>query len=82
MNHYKGLTASAHRRMISSHYQNPEIASQFTPDEIEDFKYGGVPERFTWHHHQDLTTMQEVNKEIHRRFRYMGGMSVTKKLQD
>ncbi|WP_348981323.1 HNH endonuclease [Bacillus sp. DNRA2] len=36
----------------------------------------------TWHHHQDLKTMQEVNKEIHRRFRHMGGMSLTKKLKD
>ncbi|AZV69417.1 hypothetical protein DT426_16090 [Bacillus cereus] len=36
----------------------------------------------TWHHHQDLTTMQEVSKEIHRRFRHMGGMSLAKKLKD
>lgn len=36
----------------------------------------------TWHHHQDLATMQEVNKEIHRRFRHMGGMSLAKKLKD
>ncbi|MDY0943333.1 HNH endonuclease [Priestia megaterium] len=36
----------------------------------------------TWHHHQDLTTMQEVNKEMHRRFRHMGGMSLARKLKD
>ncbi|KYZ66647.1 hypothetical protein A3782_22330 [Bacillus sp. GZT] len=36
----------------------------------------------TWHHHQDLTTMQEVSKEMHRRFRHMGGMSLAKKLKD
>ena len=36
----------------------------------------------TWHHHQDLTTMQEVNKEMHRRFRHMGGMSLAKRLKD
>nr|WP_237072069.1 HNH endonuclease [Priestia flexa] len=33
----------------------------------------------TWHHHQDLTTMQEIDKEMHRRFRHMGGMSLSKK---
>ncbi|XKK36798.1 HNH endonuclease [Bacillus sp. A17A.1] len=26
--------------------------------------------------------MQEVSKEIHRRFRHMGGMSLAKKLKD
>ncbi|KIV73186.1 Putative toxin component near putative ESAT-related protein, repetitive [Bacillus mycoides] len=36
----------------------------------------------TWHHHQDLTTMQEVNKKMHRRFTHMGGMSLSKKLKD
>ncbi|MED3725803.1 pre-toxin TG domain-containing protein [Priestia filamentosa] len=36
----------------------------------------------TWHHHQDLTTMQEINKEMHRRFRHMGGMSLARKLKD
>nr|WP_246861233.1 HNH endonuclease [Bacillus sp. REN3] len=35
----------------------------------------------TWHHYQDLTTMQEINKEMHRRFRHMGGMSLTKKIK-
>ncbi|MGG3233527.1 HNH endonuclease [Priestia flexa] len=33
----------------------------------------------TWHHHQGLTTMQEIDKEMHRRFRHMGGMSLSKK---
>jgi hypothetical protein len=36
----------------------------------------------TWHHHEDLTTMQEVNKEMHRRFRHKGGMSLAKKSID
>lgn len=36
----------------------------------------------TWHHHQDLTTMQEVNKRIHRRFTHMGGMSLAKRINE
>jgi hypothetical protein len=36
----------------------------------------------TWHHHQDLTTMQEINKELHRRFTHMGGMSLAKKSKE
>lgn len=33
----------------------------------------------TWHHHQDGTTMQEVNKKLHRRFTHIGGMSDVRK---
>ncbi|NJN38871.1 MAG: cytoplasmic protein [Acaryochloridaceae cyanobacterium CSU_3_4] len=38
---------------------------------------GGVkPENTTWHHHQDGTTMQAVDREIHRRFTHQGGVSI------
>ncbi|UOY92402.1 WXG100 family type VII secretion target [Ectobacillus sp. JY-23] len=56
--------------------QNPEIASLFTPDEIEDFKYGDVPERFTWHHHQDFGRMQLVDYETHRKTGHTGGYHI------
>lgn len=32
----------------------------------------------TWHHHQDGTTMQELDRELHRRFTHKGGMSSSK----
>ena len=33
----------------------------------------------TWHHHQDETTMQEMDRILHSRFTHRGGMSKTKK---
>ncbi|WP_193385096.1 HNH endonuclease, partial [Rhodanobacter spathiphylli] len=30
----------------------------------------------TWHHHQNGTTMEEVNKIIHSRFTHRGGVSI------
>ena len=33
----------------------------------------------TWHHHQNLTTMQEVPREIHARFTHYGARSIIKK---
>lgn len=33
----------------------------------------------TWHHHQDGTTMQEINAKLHSRFTHVGGMSKVKK---
>ena len=29
----------------------------------------------TWHHHEDLKTLQEVNKSIHAEFTHRGGVS-------
>lgn len=37
-----------------------------------------LPEN-TWHHHQNGTTMQEVNSDIHSRFTHRGGVSAKKK---
>lgn len=33
----------------------------------------------TWHHHQNLTTMQEVPRELHARFTHYGARSIIKK---
>lgn len=33
----------------------------------------------TWHHHQDGTTLQEINKEIHKAYTHRGGMSLKRK---
>ncbi|PLR78368.1 hypothetical protein CU633_06050 [Bacillus sp. V3-13] len=43
---------------------------------------GPKSDKNTWHHHEDLTTMQEINKELHRRFRHKGGMSLARKSED
>ncbi|MFD1901153.1 HNH endonuclease [Enterococcus termitis] len=33
----------------------------------------------TWHHHQDLETLQEVDKAIHKEFTHKGGMALKKR---
>ncbi|MED0679986.1 HNH endonuclease [Aneurinibacillus thermoaerophilus] len=40
---------------------------------------GPKSNKSTWHHHQDGQTMQEVDKELHDRFRHRGGMSLSRK---
>jgi hypothetical protein len=37
-----------------------------------------LPKGLTWHHHQDLKTMQAIPTKIHDRFRHMGGVSILK----
>lgn len=41
---------------------------------------GPISEGNSWHHHQDNTTMQEINTKLHDRFRHRGGMSTTKRV--
>lgn len=55
---------------------NPVLASKFTKKEIEIFKAGGVPKRFTWHHNQEPGLMQLVDRIIHRKTGHDGGFSI------
>ena len=55
---------------------NDELASRFTQEEIELFKKGSVPKRFTWHHHQKPGLMQLVDRRIHRQTGHIGGYSI------
>lgn len=32
----------------------------------------------TWHHHQDLETLQEIDKGLHKEFTHQGGMALKK----
>ncbi|MFD2307366.1 HNH endonuclease [Enterococcus termitis] len=56
--------------------KNKEFASQFSLEEIEIFKSGGVPKRFTWHHHQDSGVMHLVDRKLHRQTGHIGGFSI------
>lgn len=38
-----------------------------------------IGEGNTWHHHEDGETLQEVDTEIHKRYRHRGGISMLKK---
>jgi hypothetical protein len=36
------------------------------------------PDGYTWHHHEDGTTMQMVPEDLHDAYKHTGGMAVTK----
>ncbi|SFC85404.1 WXG100 family type VII secretion target [Bacillus sp. 491mf] len=77
----------AHDRICSKAlYQkiikDPELASKFTEEEIELFKFGEVPDRFTWHHHQDTGRMQLVDSYLHEKTGHTGGYRIWGKDSD
>lgn len=61
------------------------VKIKFTGSRPRDFRaankaggYKSTPEGYTWHHHQDGTTMQLVPKDIHRQTGHTGGFSLSK----
>ncbi|GAB6427699.1 hypothetical protein bcgnr5372_37870 [Bacillus luti] len=62
--------------------KDPKLALKFTEEEIELFKLGEVPDRFTWHHHQDTGRMQLVDYELHRQTGHTGGYKIWGKDSD
>jgi len=55
--------------------------TDFTRANHAAVKEGGVPlsDNSTWHHHEDLIHMQEIDKKIHKAFTHRGGRSLAKK---
>ncbi|QUH20557.1 HNH endonuclease [Alkaliphilus sp. B6464] len=48
----------------------------FTSEDLDLFKEGLVPERFTWYHHQDPGRMQLVDYITHRKTGHTGGYPI------
>ena len=86
--HEMNLNPSDYTKTRSTHFEkasktlyneiqnNPEIANRFTQNEIEVFKIGGVPKKYTWHHHQDPGVMQLVDRTLHKQTGHDGGYSI------
>ena len=52
------------------------IRKRFTNSELNAFKNGSTPERYTWHHHQKRGKMQLVFRETHSAVNHVGGYSI------
>ncbi|WP_367277863.1 HNH endonuclease [Clostridium sp.] len=66
----------ASKSLYSKIQSDPELASKFTRNEIEIFKEGGIPKRFTWHHNQEPGLMQLVDRTLHKQTGHDGGFSI------
>lgn len=56
--------------------KNSRLASKFTKKEIQLFKEGDLPDKYTWHHHQKKGILELVNREIHAKVRHIGGFDI------
>ena len=55
---------------------NPDLAAQFTEDQLADIAEGIIPEGFTWHHDSEPGTMRLVPTDVHQACRHLGGRSL------
>lgn len=55
---------------------DPELAKEFTPDQLEQIKNGDTPDGYTWHHNEEKGKMQLVDSETHARTGHTGGRSI------
>jgi len=72
-----------------SPYSVADVKIKLTGDYVDDFaaanEAAGIngkkpPRGYTWHHHQDMTTMQLVPADLHATVRHTGGMALLKQL--
>ena len=60
--------------------KSSKLAKKFTKKEILEFKKGDLPDKYTWHHHQDKGVLQLVDRKIHAEVRHNGGFSIWGKI--
>jgi hypothetical protein len=68
----------ASKKFYEEIQRNPakKAALNLTQEEIDLFAQGKVPQRFTWHHHQDTGRMQLVDFGEHDPIYHGGGYSI------
>lgn len=66
----------ANKQMYERIKKDRHLKTKFTKSEINEFKEGNTPSRFTWHHHQDKGLLQLVERSIHEKVNHKGGYSI------
>lgn len=66
----------ANKKLYEKIKRDKRFARKFTKSEIEAFKRGETPSKFTWHHHEDRGRLQLVYNEIHAKVNHRGGYSI------
>lgn len=67
--------AKCNEQLKEALLKDPELAKQFTPEQIEHIMSGETPSGYTWHHSEVDGTMQLVPFGIHSSTNHCGGRS-------
>jgi hypothetical protein len=64
------------RKLKEAVKNDPELAKQFTPEQLEQIENGETPDGYTWHHNEETGKMQLVDTEIHSKTGHTGGRAI------
>ena len=64
------------RQLKEAIENDPELAKQFTEEQLEQIKNGDTPDGYTWHHNEEKGKMQLVDAEIHAKTGHTGGKAI------
>ncbi|MGL6107313.1 HNH endonuclease [Romboutsia sp.] len=66
----------ANKQLKEAVAANPELASKFTPQQLQMIEKGMKPKGFTWHHSEEVGKLQLVDSKIHAITGHTGGQKV------
>ncbi|MEK5645846.1 hypothetical protein BK138_32190 [Paenibacillus rhizosphaerae] len=69
----KDQFAECNRQLIEAVENEPELAAQFTDEQLEQLMDGETPDGYTWHHDAEKGKMQLLDSEIHAKTGHTGG---------
>jgi hypothetical protein len=55
---------------------SPELQAKFSSRQLEQIANGDTPDRYVWHHHQQVGKMQLVRFEDHQKAAHLGGKEI------
>lgn len=66
----------ANKELYKQAMKSKKVGKLFSKKEMECFKKGDTPPKYTWHHHQNRGKMQLVLRELHSSVEHIGGYSI------
>ena len=72
----KDQFAECNKQLKEAVEKDPELAKEFTPEQLEQIKNGATPDGYTWHHNEEKGKMQLVDSDIHAKTGHTGGKTI------
>lgn len=68
--------AESNEQLKGAIEKDPELAKEFTPEQLEQIKNGDTPDGYVWHHNEETGKMQLVDSDVHAKTGHTGGKTI------
>lgn len=68
--------SECNRQLKEAVQNDPELAAQFTDEQLEQIMNGDTPDGYTWHHDAEKGKMQLVDAKTHAQTGHTGGKAI------